>query len=377
MKTVLLAVVGRSPQIVTETLYYLTQVQKKSIQEIVVLTTEVGSKEFNQKLLANGKGYFFRFCQDYGFNYTDFGLKNPILLEGKDGSPLSDIRTSEENELAANKILQTVRELTSPPDTQLLCSIAGGRKTMSVYVSFAMQFFGRPHDKLYHVLVWPPDMEGMSDFFYPPVDAGKLTFRGHDRELTIDSRDIHVDLAEIPFIQLRDIIGEAINFDLPFSQLVHLAQEAIRVRQLPEMVLIPREKKLILKFFEGQAATVRMAPKQIAVLAYLMEQSEPIWINDFDLTRISQIYAHYFPRREYAFKPVAQHIKNMEYKDIHEQLSRIRKRIRNEITKIYGMEKFAEPFLPKTVGPKDDHIYIPVPRDKRKIQSFPPEITTL
>jgi len=66
-KQILIAVTGLTPQIVTETLYCLTQVKKppSKIQEIYVITTSDGKQAIIEKLLDGGKGKFFEFCKEY------------------------------------------------------------------------------------------------------------------------------------------------------------------------------------------------------------------------------------------------------------------------------------------------------------------------
>ena len=49
---------------------------------------------------------------------------------------LDDIRSVDENGHAANQICEIVRELTRDPHTRLHASAAGGRKTMSIYLTF-------------------------------------------------------------------------------------------------------------------------------------------------------------------------------------------------------------------------------------------------
>jgi CRISPR-associated protein (TIGR02584 family) len=59
-----------------------------------------------------------------------------------------------------------VRELTADPDCAIHASIAGGRKTMGFYLGYALSLFGRPQDRLSHVLVSSP-FESNQNFFYP------------------------------------------------------------------------------------------------------------------------------------------------------------------------------------------------------------------
>jgi CRISPR-associated protein (TIGR02584 family) len=201
-KNILLCVAGMTPQIITETLYVLTQERGECVDEIRVITTLSGKKKLMETLLgADGK--FEEFCADFGIKRDSikFGEKTIVLLRKPDGENLEDIRTEEENEIAGNQICEIVRELCRDETTRIHASVAGGRKTMSVYLAAAMSLFGRADDCLSHVLVSEEFETGNApDFFYKPKKARHLNLRD-GREVSTDAAEIH--LAEIPFVRLR------------------------------------------------------------------------------------------------------------------------------------------------------------------------------
>jgi len=53
-----------------------------------------------------------------------------VEAEAQRSRELQDIRTPADNEAAADFLLEQVRTIVGNPDTQLIASIAGGRKTM-------------------------------------------------------------------------------------------------------------------------------------------------------------------------------------------------------------------------------------------------------
>jgi CRISPR-associated protein Csx14 len=75
---------------------------------------------------------------------------------------------------------------------------------MSFYLGAALQLFGRPWDKLYHVLV-TPDFESRPDFFYKPKHNRVIEWRLPDGTVKrLNTEDAEITLAELPFIRLRE-----------------------------------------------------------------------------------------------------------------------------------------------------------------------------
>src|SRR5437867_2500290 len=167
-RRVLLAVTGLSPQVVTETVYALTQELEPAFvpTEVHLLTTAEGAERARLTLLSDEPGWFHRLRRDYGLPEMEFSEDTIHVLKAVDGTPISDIRTREENERLADTLTETIRELTADPNCALHVSIAGGRKTMGFYAGYALSFFGRPQDQLSHVLVSAP-YESNDQFFYP------------------------------------------------------------------------------------------------------------------------------------------------------------------------------------------------------------------
>lgn len=193
-RRILLCVAGLTPAIITETLYGLVVDRGESVDEIYVITTPAGLKAIEERLLESEYGKFHQFCRDYGIapGAVRFGSDTVFLLRGADGDePADDIRTGRDNELAADQICEIVRELTRDPGVHVHASLAGGRKTMSVYLTAAMQLFGRAGDQISHVLV-SNELENDKTFYY---------FRPGE------SREGRIDLADIPFIRLRRFLS--------------------------------------------------------------------------------------------------------------------------------------------------------------------------
>ena len=200
-RRILVAVTGLSPQIVTETLFALAVQQQPAFvpTEVHLITTREGSKRARLSLLSETPGGFHSLCADYHLSGIHFGEENIHVLSAADGESLDDIRTPEDNRRAADLITSILRELTMDPDSAVHVSIAGGRKTMGFFVGYALTLFGRPQDRLSHVLVSSP-FESSYRFFYPTPKTNVIDI---GNGVLADSATAVVTLADIPFVGLR------------------------------------------------------------------------------------------------------------------------------------------------------------------------------
>jgi len=105
---------------------------------------------------------------------------------------------------------------------------------MGLFLGMAFQLFARPSDRLSHVLVWPPDIEGHKDFFYPPPRPSTYSMNGR----AIRSRDIKVELAEIPVLLLRERVPATDLETQSYTALVARAQQDLdRLAAPPGLIL--------------------------------------------------------------------------------------------------------------------------------------------
>lgn len=252
----MVAVAGLTPQVITETLYYLTQVKKppSQISKIYVITTAPGKREIALRLLDPERGEFFRFCREYGIDASSiaFDEESIVVLADSTGNPLNDIRTTQENEMLANQIIDFIREQTNNPNAILHCSVAGGRKTMSVYLAFALMLFGREQDTLSHVLV---DEQ---------AEANK-TFFPHKME----KRRYAVDLAEIPYPRLRNKIEYLFGKkSITFSEMIEAVQKEIDATPtIGELEVNLKERWIKIGTY-----LLKLNPKHIALYALFAER---------------------------------------------------------------------------------------------------------
>ena len=227
-RRILLAVTGLSPQIVTETVYWLAVKRAPAFTptEVQLITTAKGARRAELELLHPETGWFHRLRADYSLPAITFGTEQIRALRDAGGQPLSDIRTPADNTCAADSITAVVRELTQDDDCALHVSIAGGRKTMGFYLGYALSLYGREQDRLSHVLVNAP-YESHPQFFYPTPRSHVIYTRGPD-EQPFDTRDAEVTVADIPFVRLREGLDhELLEGKASFSSVVADAQRAV------------------------------------------------------------------------------------------------------------------------------------------------------
>lgn len=214
-RRILLMVTGRTPQVVTETLYALAvrpnppqdPTQEPTLgppflpTEVHLITTAEGAQDARLALLTPQTGWFHRLCADYGLTGIVFSADQIHVIRDAAGQPVADIRTRAEHEACADLITERVRAFTADDKAALHVSLAGGRKTMTYYLGNALTLFGRPQDRLSHVLV-PQPYESNREFFYPTPESQPLFIEPLKRYF--DARDAQVTLADIPFVRLRN-----------------------------------------------------------------------------------------------------------------------------------------------------------------------------
>ena len=210
-RVILVAGMGTSPAVLTETVWALAH-QKKPVvpEEVVVITTKTGKARLCAEMFGE-KGAWSAMVAALKREKVALGGKlmfgdTSIRVMPDEGrNELDDLRTGEDNLRAADFMLGELRKSTEEPGTTVLCSIAGGRKTMSALLFSCMSLLGREQDKVYHVLI-PPEYEcGMDPpFFFPQKGVShQPLFRGKPAGKKVSSSKIAIELFEVPFVRIR------------------------------------------------------------------------------------------------------------------------------------------------------------------------------
>ncbi len=258
---VLVSVTGLTPQVITETLYCLTQSRRPpvEIREIYVITTATGKALIERTLLDGRRGRFQQFCRDYGIDprRIRFSPEQVLAIRDANGRPLQDIRSPEDSAAAADFILEFIRRHTRDASRVLHCSVAGGRKTLGLYLGLALQLYGRPGDTLSHVLVSPPELESAPEFYYPPRRHRWLQVKGR----RLHTSRIKVELAEMPLLMLRGKLPALEAAGRSYTELVRRAQEEYALLSAPPLAVVePRTLTL-----QVAGRRVRLSPLEMAI----------------------------------------------------------------------------------------------------------------
>lgn len=328
---VFVTVSGLTPQVITESLYDFIIQKKLSIEEVHVITTLRGKRRIQELLLAKGQGALYQFCRDYQLEAEDF-IPHIHVLKDSTNQDLEDIRSIIDNENAANFIVNFIRELASRENIQILASIAGGRKTMGVYLAFAMQLFGRPFDQLFHVLVQPESIENSPSFFYPPPQKKLITIHSFkQQELKIKANEIKIENTEIPFLRVSKIIPSLRDDQkIDFSQMVKLTQGIIDKKISSPRLRIDLKNRNVTLYAESYKYFWTLSPQEMTLYYYLGKYEKIV--NSFEnqttnSEKLFEIFKLHFP-----YLGIKNGLAIFTNKDIQEIRSRINLKIRKAVS---------------------------------------------
>ena len=278
MPTTLIAVTGLSPAIVTETLWALAQEKPRVLpQRVIFITTGIGAAKIKEQLhtpLAAFGGQTAWQALRTALKAKDHELiaEAPRLISRankKTGTldTLADIQTPEENDTAASFILEEVRRIVENPDTPLIASIAGGRKTMGALLHAAVTLIGRETDRITHVLVSPP-YETMPGFFFPTQPGAALMDREGKAHPPAKAK---VNLADVPFVPLRNRFKDLDDMPGSFDGLRRKFSRELKAdAERPRLIEISYRQKCL--WVDDQP--FKQPIKVLAVLHFLLDRQK-------------------------------------------------------------------------------------------------------
>lgn len=286
-RRVLLFVTGLTPQIVTETLYALAvQTDGRPAfvpTEIWLMSTRKGAEQARLALFSDDgtTGKFGALCNDYGLSGIAFGPDNIQAITDGNGRAIDDLRTPADSEAAADAITAAVQQFTNDPNCAVHVSLAGGRKTLSFFAGYALSLYGREQDRLSHVLV-SERFEAHPQFFFKPVQPDTLQ---HRDGLYMSTADADIHLAEIPFVPLRQMLGDA-AFQHHSSYAESVAMWKQRLQPAELHLHLAKAKP----WLEWHGTRIPLEPMQMAIylllaIARLDDSSNEGWISSDQIER--------------------------------------------------------------------------------------------
>jgi CRISPR-associated protein (TIGR02584 family) len=289
---VLLAVTGMSPSVLTETVWALAHPipgdDSKPIipNRVVVLTTSRGRDEiirllFSPNPILGGKNAWESLRESLG--KEGFPVKDKLRF-GKTGDDirvftkpnsetnetfeLDDIRTPEDNEAAANFILENLRGFVDDPEKQVIGSIAGGRKTMSALLYACFSLVGRDIDKLTHVLVNEP-YDQLKDFFFPAQPTGSISHRDGGK---FNPAEANIQLADIPFPNLRYLFSREFGRQTGgFMRLVESCNANVK-RRIGESIRLTISRNM--REIEVNGQRLQLSAREHCIMLFLASRAK-------------------------------------------------------------------------------------------------------
>lgn len=325
MPATLIAVTGLSPAIVTETLWALAQEKPRILpQRVIFITTLVGAGKIKEQLLTplpafDGQTAWQALRAKLKAKDHELIAEAPRVIgqaNKKTGTfdALPDIQTPEQNALAAAFILEEVRRVVENPDTPLIASIAGGRKTMGALLHAAVTLIGREDDRLTHVLVDAP-YETMPGFYFPGQPGPALKDREGKEHPPAKAR---VHLADVPFVPLRNRFKELDDMPGSFDGLRRKFSRELKADAArPRLIEISYRRKTL--WVDDQPLSMRV--KALAVLHCLSHAQEQGKTPE-DQTAAAEVMTAWLSKAD--FIPVGVRPGKIEAEDIRHELNHLR-----------------------------------------------------
>tara|TARA_Y100001970_G_C14189397_1_gene834438 strand:- start:530 stop:1651 length:1122 start_codon:yes stop_codon:yes gene_type:complete len=251
-KEVFIAVLGITPQVLTECLYYYYSSYYKigrNFDEIRVFTTGQGQKKLIKSLFVEKRLNALEKALGIDEGSIPFTEGSINLFTKKDGSIIEDMRTSEDNQDALSLLFESVENVTADPDTRVTATVAGGRKTMGTQMALSFQLYGREQDELIHILAPENKMGVGSEWFFPSEP---------------DSIDERLVVSHIPVLRVGRYITRSL--DIPPKQLFDKLQNELVLNSSLKVIEIEKNE------FVGDKEILKLPAKLASYLRYIIKR---------------------------------------------------------------------------------------------------------
>lgn len=182
MKTILVCTLGRTPQVLVETVWALAN-QKDPIvpDSVVAVSMENYAKDVTASLFGKEGGWNFlmkhlrRMKVPFAGKLCFTQVTVPTDYEGA----IHDLRTSHDNMRCADYLFRLIKQYAdeAQDNVQVILSLSGGRKSLSALAAVVMSLLARPQDRLVHLIAdssledggyhFPRNADGYSLFEVP------------------------------------------------------------------------------------------------------------------------------------------------------------------------------------------------------------------
>jgi CRISPR-associated protein (TIGR02584 family) len=297
MKTTLITVSGMSPAIITETIWALATESPAVVpDDVVVITTAKGEDDIRDSLLTARENWgnltvWEHLRQDVLAVTGQPGQKNRLQLsirvieipDAKSGvkQKAHDLRTREDNDAAADFMIQCIAPFVDDVDNHVVASIAGGRKSMGALLYGTMNLIGKGTDRITHVLVNEP-YELSREFFYPQQPVQELKIGPGSEPTIVRAADARVEMADLMFVPLRNRFAELNEPRRSFSGLVDkyaLTPRPLHNR-LPKVALDIDKSR-----WEVEGKSIKLAGRNLVITSFLYTralQGKPLYRHQAD-----------------------------------------------------------------------------------------------
>lgn len=213
-ETILLALSGLSPAVISETVYSLLQEERDLLPiRVVPITTNTGAKKIEEMIQA---GVWEDLCQKLEVEPQQLILEPSRIVCDQQGQAIEDTDTKENHDLTSDFMASIVQEY-KHGGNNIIASISGGRKTMGALMYAVMSMLGDSQDRITHVLV-DNRVLGYFDFYFPTQAKQQLV----DRDAKVlTACEVAVNLIDIPYPRFKLINKKPFISDkMSFSDLV-------------------------------------------------------------------------------------------------------------------------------------------------------------
>ncbi len=246
-RTVLVAIVGLSPAVLTETIWALARQPKPVVPDrIVVLTTEAGRVAITNQLFGRDELWLSLRARILGRRHAadprlDFDCTPDRIhvFHRRVGSrrvPIFEIADGADHAAIADAMVDVLWSYTSQPDTRVIASLAGGYKTMSALMLSVMQLLANPGDRVTHVLI-SGGFEAAKPGFYFPEQPSQDLIGPAGRLRAMDAGN-SIKLIDVPVIPLRRWFEDVLNTRPPaYDVLVNQGAAALQAARTADLQL--------------------------------------------------------------------------------------------------------------------------------------------